>query len=151
MIDRLATLAPKIPLLSLRFPKFLSCRVVRKGTITIETKQTMMHIWDVAVEGTHLEHRASLVEIELDSRGQLLLLQTEILSERGGERDGALRDGLASSQAPPASGIPTDLPKSVGQTQSSLTTIFITFYHGKKHSCNNQLRISRELRVQKQV
>lgn len=83
----------------------------------------MMRIWDVAVERTHLEHRASLVEIELDSRGQLLLLQTEILSERGGKRDGALRDGRASSQAPPASGIPTDLPKNVEQTQSSLTTV----------------------------
>lgn len=82
-----------------------------------------MHIWDVAVERTHLEHRASLVEIENDSGGQLLLLQTEILSERGGKRDGALRDGWASSQAPPASGIPTELPNNMEQAQSSLTTM----------------------------
>lgn len=86
----------------------------------------MMHIWDVAVERTHLEHRPSLVEIELDSRGQLLLLQTEILSERGGKRDGALRDGRAHSQAPLASGIPTDLAKNVEQTRNCLTTLFNT-------------------------
>lgn len=110
--DKLATLALMIPLFILRLPMFLSCRVVKKEDHDLKcgTRAFLFFIWDADLKWTNLEHCAGLVEIEVHSRGQLLLLQTEILSERGGQCDGTLRDGRVSSQTPPAPGISTDLP-----------------------------------------
>lgn len=61
------------------------------------------------VECIDLEHCALLVEIELDSGGQLLFLSGEVLCERGGQTDGALRDGGVFPHTPSGPGIPTDL------------------------------------------
>lgn len=104
-----------IPLFILRLPMFLSCRVMKKEDhdLTCGTRAFLFFFFgDADLEWTHLEHCAGLVEIELYSGGQLLLLQTEILSERGGQCDGTLSDGRVSSQTPPAPGISTDLPHS---------------------------------------
>lgn len=61
------------------------------------------------VELSDLEYGALLVEIELNSGDLLLFLRCEILSERGRQRDGALRDRGVCCHAPSQSGIPTDL------------------------------------------
>lgn len=56
-----------------------------------------------------LEHCALLVEIELNSGGQMLLLWAQVMSERGGEPDGALGGGGVPLSIPSEPGIPTDL------------------------------------------
>lgn len=56
-----------------------------------------------------LEHCALLVEIELHSGDQLLLLCGEVLCEGGGQLNGALRDGGGAPRIPPGPGIPADL------------------------------------------
>lgn len=47
----------------------------------------------VMVRSVNLEHRALVVEVELESGDQVLLFWGQILSDGGGQRDGALRGG----------------------------------------------------------
>lgn len=63
----------------------------------------------IFVARADLEHCALLVEIELNSGGQLLLLWAQVLHERGREPDGALGDGGVPLSVPSEPGIPTDL------------------------------------------
>lgn len=63
----------------------------------------------VSIVHTDQEDCALLVEVELDSGGQLLLLGGQVLCEHWRQTDGALRDGGVSFHAPPESGITADL------------------------------------------
>lgn len=63
----------------------------------------------IFVARADLEHCALLVEIELNSGGQLLLVWAQVLRERGREPDGALGDRGVPLSVPSEPGIPTDL------------------------------------------
>lgn len=62
-----------------------------------------------AIKCVNLKHCAPLVEIELDSRDELLLLRSQVLRQRGRKSNGALRYGGVGSHTPPQPGISTDL------------------------------------------
>lgn len=84
------------------------------------------------VECIDLEHCALLVEIELHSGGQLLLLWGEVLCERGGKDDGALRDGRATSHTPSEPGIPTDLQHIWDMNRKTHTPFYFHLYYLQK-------------------
>lgn len=80
------------------------------------------------VECIDLEHCTLLVEIELDSGDQLLFLRGEVLCERWGQPDGALRGGGVFPHTHSGPGIPTDLQHTWDNDERD-TGLETRFYH----------------------